>query len=227
MIRISLIKLTLIVFISFNSFAQRNPGKLCEDKVFEPQFRSIMTFPAGNLPQAYLQPSVVGMNEGRPMVLTFDELADEFDNYFVAMIHCNFDWKESGLYPMDYLEEYNEFPILDYNFSRNTIVNYVNYQFQVPQVKIPGNYALVVYRNRNQDEVVFSKRIMFVNNQVNVGGRVAISAGVEQRNTHQQIEFTIAYPNLDLNNPAQEIKVVLRQNQRWDNDLIDLKPFKE
>ncbi len=215
-----------ILLVNLNGFAQRNPGKLWEDKVFEPQFRSVMAFPAGNMPQALLQPSVLGMNEGRPMVLLFDELADEFDNYFVALVHCNYDWKESSLYPMDYLDAYNEFPILDYNFSRNTLVNYVNYQFQVPQVKIPGNYALVVYRNRNQDEIVFSKRIMFVDNQVNVGGNIAISAGVEQRNTHQQVEFTIAYPNLDLNNPSQEIKVLVRQNQRWDNMLVDLKPFR-
>ncbi|MFC2188467.1 DUF5103 domain-containing protein [Fulvivirgaceae bacterium LMO-SS25] len=224
--KILILNLTLILLISINGFAQRNPGKLWEDKVFEPQFRSVMAFPAGAMPQAFLQPSVVGMNEDRPMILSFDELADEFDNYFVALIHCNHDWKESSLYPMDYLDEYNEFPILEYDFSRNTLVNYVNYRFQVPKVKLPGNYALVVYRNRNQDEIVFSKRVMFVDNQVNVGGRISFSAGVEQRNTHQQVEFTVAYPNLDLNNPSQEIRVVVRQNQRWDNALVDLKPYR-
>ncbi|PIQ21504.1 MAG: DUF5103 domain-containing protein, partial [Cytophagales bacterium CG18_big_fil_WC_8_21_14_2_50_42_9] len=42
--------------------------------------------------------------------------------------------------------------------------------------------------------------------------------------TNQQINFNLYYNNYPLVNPSQEVKVVLRQNYRWDNAKLNLRP---
>lgn len=206
--------------------AQNNRQQVMEEKVFEPQFRSIVIYPEGTLPQARLEPPVMALNGGRRLVLEFDELANVFDNYFVSFVHCNRDWTPSGLFDMDILDVFNEFPIRDYRFSRNTMVNYVSYRFAIPQLKRSGNYLVQVYRERDKKQMVLTRRMVVTENMVGVAGRVTFSEGVEQRNTHQQVAFTIQHPAFDLNNPMQEVNVVVKQNLRWDNARTDLKPFR-
>jgi hypothetical protein len=41
---------------------------------------------------------------------------------------------------------------------------------------------------------------------------------------NQQLNFTVNYKNLDILNPLENVKVVIRQNQRWDNLASDLRP---
>jgi hypothetical protein len=200
-------------------------GQELKEQVFEEQFRSIVIYPEGNLPQARLEPAV--MNVGaQNLILEFDEIADVFDNYFVSFVHCNADWTASGLFDMDILGEFNEFPIRDYRFSQSTIVNYVQYRYRLPALRRSGNYLLQVYRDRNKNQMVFTRRFMVTENSVQVAGNVTFSEGVNQRNTHQQVQFTVNHSGLDLNNPMREVKIVLRQNQRWDNAIKGLEPFR-
>ncbi len=59
-----------------------------------------------------------------------------------------------------------------------------------------------------------------------VGARMepVISSGVGERFTMQQLNIDILYPKLNLVNPSQEVKLVLRQNHRWDNAKYNLTP---
>ncbi len=41
----------------------------------------------------------------------------------------------------------------------------------------------------------------------------------------QEINFSILHPKMNINNPQNDIKVVVQQNGRWDNQLRDLKPL--
>ena len=111
------------------SAALQNKGTETQERVHEEQFRSMMVYPEGALPQARLEPAV-GSVGATNLLLEFDELADVFDNYFVSFVHCNANWDPSGLFDMDFLGEFNEFPIRDYRFSQSTIVNYVQYRFR-------------------------------------------------------------------------------------------------
>lgn len=215
----------LLVASTWCSFAQQNANADTQERVYEEQFRSMVVYPEGNLPQARLEPAVSTVGATN-LWLEFDELADVFDNYFVSFVHCNADWTPSGLFDIDFLAEFNEFPIRDYRFSQSTMVNYVQYRFRLPAFKRSGNYLLQVYRNRDKKQMVFTRRFMITENTVNVSGRATFSEGVDQRNTHQQLQFTIGYNGIDLNNPMKEVKIVLRQNQRWDNAEGGLEPFR-
>jgi len=51
-----------------------------------------------------------------------------------------------------------------------------------------------------------------------------VAGGVDARYAYQQLDFRISYGAVQLLNPAQEVRVVLRQNFRWDNAHYNLRP---
>lgn len=172
--------------------------------------------------------AVISLSQNNPLWLSFDVLENEsssnYGELFVKLIHCNADWKKSMLNTIDYLQEFNEFRLNNYEFSIDTKVPYTQYRFQIPSVKMPGNYIAMVYRNRDENDVLFTQRFMVHHNQVAINAQIVRSSGVKERSTHQQIEFVIDYRNYDIVNPRDGITVVIRQNQGWYNAIKDLKP---
>src|SRR5690606_20367474 len=71
---------------------------------------------------------------------------------------------------------------------------------------------------------ILTRRFMVYHNQVNVGATVVPSAKTQERKTTQQINFNVNYSDRELIDPMNNVKVVVRQNQRWDNAISGLKP---
>lgn len=156
--------------------------------------------------------------------LDFDELAESYNSFNFKLIHCNADWKQSILNDFEFLETFNEFTVDDYEISLNTRTPYVHYSIKVPQVKITGNYILKVYRNMNQNEVVLTRRFVVYDNGVGVKLDPKFPLDPALRNSGQQIDFDVSYGTYPIYNPREMVKVVLRQNGRWDNAKTDLVP---
>jgi hypothetical protein len=91
-------------------------------------------------------------------------------------------------------------------------------------VRLPGNYLLVVYRDYNENDLILTKRFMVVDHKIPIKSDLSLSTGVVERQENHQINFTLDYSDLDVPNPYLDIKVVIRQNQRWDNLIYDLRP---
>lgn len=193
------------------------------DRSYDPQIRTIQLYPAFGVRENELLPAVVPL--GQPnLVLEFDDLDSPVERYYVRIVHCNKDWTASGLASLEYMTDYNEFPITEYEFSINTAVPYVHYRFQVPPVRLPGNYGLVVYRDGNQDDMVLSKRFMVYDNRVTFTRNGNLIGPGRAAGLNQQINFTISYKNVEILNPMVDVSVVIRQNMRWDNPISDIKP---
>lgn len=197
-----------------------------EDRIYEAGIRSVMFYPASTNKNAMLDLPVVflGAQEERPLMLSFDELGSKYSNYYVKIIACDYDWKPSILQDLEYLYQFNEWPITDYTLSAGTRVPYTHFNFIVPPVKISGNYVLQVYRNQDPDDVVITRRFIIFENAVNVVFDIKFALDPAYRFTHQQVDFEIRYPQLELFNPAQMVKTVVRQNGRWDNAIYNLTP---
>lgn len=196
-----------------------------EDKVFDRNIKSIRFAYSGE----NLFSSVIPITQDQQLLLFFDVLelnnqADSYAEYNFQVIHCNADWRKSNLYNMDYLYEYNEFPITNEALSYNTKVPFAQYSFQIPRVKVPGNYAIQVYRGSNKNEVLFTKRLMVYQPLVNINAEIARSSSVAERDIRHQIEFLVDYGNINITNPLNDIYVVIRQNQQWFNAIKGLKP---
>lgn len=209
---------TPIAQSSVNS--ESNPKVLrLSDYAYEPQIRTIQLAAEGNP----TEPAVIQLGQNN-LQLLFDDLRSDRDNYYARILHCQYDWTRSDLQDLDYLTAYNEFPINNSEFSVDTHIPYVHYWLTLPVVKLPGNYVVVVYRDGNKDDVVLSKRFIVYDNQVvftNSGNMVGAGSIA---NINQQLNFTVNYGNITILNPLTDVHVVIRQNARWDNMAMDLRP---
>ncbi|HEX8039062.1 MAG TPA: type IX secretion system plug protein domain-containing protein, partial [Chryseosolibacter sp.] len=193
------------------------------DFAYEPQIRTIVIRPAVNDPRAYLDPAVTHLGEWN-LLLEFDDLRDHRDTYYARIVHCNYDWTRSELTDLDFLSEFNEFPINTFEFSVDTHIPYAHYQMNLPPVKLPGNYVVVVYRGSDKDDIILSKRFMVFDTRVTFENERNLVGAGNTASLNQQINFTINYTNLDIIDPLGSVKVAIRQNQRWDNIAMDIRP---
>jgi hypothetical protein len=218
--------LLIITFIA--SFCLTSVGvfaqSVLEDEVMEENIQSVRLYSRTSEFPSQMSSPTIQLHSPTPLTLEFDDIAYEPDRYSATIIHCNADWTPSGLKPADYLTQYNEFNVNEYEYSINTRIPYIHFAFQIPPVTKSGNYAIKVYRGRQEDEVILIRRFMVYNNQVKVGAAVVASSKTEDRKTAQQIDFNVNYSDRELIDPLNNVKVVIRQNQRWDNAIWGLKP---
>ncbi|TPE43209.1 type IX secretion system plug protein [Pontibacter mangrovi] len=186
-----------------------------EDFVYDESIQSVQAYVATGFEEEVLEPPVVELGQGPPVILEFDRLNAAPNRLVAKLIHCDASWKASSLSDTQFLNTFNEFFITDAQNSVNTRVNYVHYRFQVPPVKLSGNYLLVVQEEGGS--LLLSQRLMVYQQLVTVSSKLGAPLGPQGRETRQPVEFNVYYPDYELVNPAAEVKAVLRQNFRWDN----------
>jgi hypothetical protein len=169
------------------------------------------------------------LNEEAELVFKFDDLSGEVKNYYYTIVHCDSEWNESFLIQADYLDGFAENAMDDYEMSFNTTFEYVNYRLFLPnenvRLKLSGNYALVVYEDNDKEKIVVSQRFYVVENLVHLEGSVRRATLDAFKGENQEVDFTIFHDNLEIHNPHEEVKVVVMQNNRWDNSIRNLKPL--
>lgn len=194
-----------------------------ENRAYEPEIKSIQLYSEKSEVRSHLLPAVTQLNQN-DLVLEFDDLRNDVNSYYARIIHCQYDWTASSLRDLDFMVDYNEFNINDYEFSSNTQTPYVHYRFNLPRVKLSGNYLLVVYRNGNKSDIILSHRFMVFESRTSLKRDSQTSGALTLRSTNQQLNFTVDYKGLEIINPFESVHVVIRQNQRWDNAKFDVKP---
>ena len=171
-----------------------------------------------------LENPIVEVNDENGFYLQFDLFQESYTPLNVRYIHCNADWQPSRLTPIRYLDEFNSFNIENYSYSVNTRKPYVQYSIQLATPKISGNYLVVVSRGSNDNDYLLSRRVMVYTNGVTTESKVVISKLVKDRNTHQQIDFTLNYGRIKDVIPSRDLSVVMLQNHRWDEAIRTLSP---
>lgn len=219
----SVIRLFIINLLTLVSFVGLAVDYKLDDLVYESQIKSVLLYPNSGQNTDMLQPPVVPLKQAGNLVLKFDELGDEFNSYYAKIINCDANWVQSTVPDLQFLGSFNEFNFTQYNYSINTFEKYIHYTFSVPAVKLSGNYVLVVYRDGNIDNTVITRRFIVTENLVNINLSMLFGAG-DKRLTHQTPSFTITYPTFDIQN-SNQVRVVVRQNGRWDNAYINVKPL--
>jgi len=167
---------------------------------------------------------IIRLNE--KLKLSFDDLSEDQQDYYYKVEHCNFDWTSSNLSKLEYVVGFSDERIRDYNNSFNTLLPYTNYQLTLPneytKFKISGNYILSV---SNEDrEIVFQRKFIIYESIVTVAVNAHKSRDIKNIDTHQTVQFTINTGGLRINNPNEEIKTVILQNNNWQTAITGLKP---
>jgi len=202
------------------------------DQIKDPKIHTVLLYPligsAPDSPGKTLNPPVILASEdamtGQQLQLEFDDLTGGYRMFRAKFIHCNADWQKSVLSDIEFTYEYNDYPISDYQTSLNTKVLYYHYKFTVPRVKLPGNYILVVYDERNPRNILFTRRFMTYANKVSVMASVRFSTSPDRQFRDQQIDMGINYRGYQVISPQDDFKVVIRQNYRDDKVITGLKP---
>ncbi|NQW37272.1 MAG: DUF5103 domain-containing protein [Flavobacteriales bacterium] len=163
---------------------------------------------------------------GEAIELSFDDLDGDEKNYTYTIIHCDYDWQQSRIVPTEYLNGLSSDNIRNYNNAFNTYQSYTHYQLGIPNerlsIKLSGNYILQV--KDDLDALIFTRRFVVYEPQVTVGVSVHKSPVIEKFNTHQNVQFTVNTGTFKINNPREEIKIKIYQNNDWHTEFSNLVP---
>ena len=163
---------------------------------------------------------------GSAFELSFDDLKVDQQDYYYKLEHMTYDWKPSNIFPNEYIEGFQENAITTIENSFNTLQNYTHHRVQFPnsntRITKSGNYLLSVLDD--DYDVVFTRRFTLYQNKTTVGARVIRSRNTLTRNQKQTVHFNINYDENSVQNPTQELRVVVLQNDNWTTAVSDLTP---
>lgn len=163
---------------------------------------------------------------GTVLELSFDDLDNDNKEYQYKIQHMTHDWEPSRLLSSQYIDGFDQNNINTITNSFNTFQNYTHYSVQIPNqnsvITKSGNYLLSVLND--DDDVVFSRRFVLYENEVTVGVNVSRSRNAKALQTQQTVEFIVSHPKLRINNPSQEVHVVILKNDNWNETITGLQP---
>ncbi|MBC7696673.1 MAG: DUF5103 domain-containing protein [Burkholderiales bacterium] len=173
-------------------------------------------------------PAILQFNAGEQLELSFDDLEADKKSYSISFVHCDANWDPSNLVSAEFMTGFFEANILNYNFSTNTIQKFTHYSILFPQTNMQfsktGNYMAFVYQDNDKEKIVITKRFMIYENKVTVVANVRQAIGNDEQYEKQHIDFNLINSLYELTNPFTDLHVIITQNNRWDNDVNNIKP---
>lgn len=196
-----------------------------DDHVYVPSIRSVLFQIKG----VNLSLPVIALGGGEQLQMGFDDLRGEYSDLSYTIIHCDRNWQPTDIPAMEYISGFMEDNISSYQFSINTTQRYIHYSFAFPNqnlnLKLSGNYLLLVYQDFDREKPVITRRFRVYEKLLDIEAAVRMPMEVEKRLTHHQIGVTVLHPKVDIRNPMGDIALHIQQNYRWDNVKTDLKPI--
>jgi len=130
---------------------------------------------------------------------------------------------------LEYLDGFSENDIEPGEQSISTLTLYTHYRFSIPneniQLKISGNYAVEVFDKESTGEPLLTACFRMVEDKVAIEGDVTATTDIDYKQSHQQLNFNIKTLGMTIQQPLTELKVVVQQNHRRDNEVINPEPL--
>lgn len=218
-----MIRLLFCCLLSLLWFPSLTAQEDSYNAVFLEFIKSVRFYPSAD----ELAEPVLTMGVGGALVLSFDDLSGDNNNYWYVIEQRNADWSPGQLSEFEWLEGFNNNRIEQQSFSFAARTQYMHHRLTIPnrdiQIKKSGNYLLKVFYNSN--ELALTRRFMVVENQVTIQPITRQAAMIEKAQTHQEIDFTVDLKKLEVRNPRQEIRATIVQNGYWQRGVINIEPF--
>ncbi len=194
------------------------------DSVYVFNIKSPQLFTYGN----QLEYPVLHLGSNDKLELHFDDLDANMKNYYYTYQLCDFNWVPTIISQFDYIRGFSQVRIDLSHYSSIALMRYTHYQAIIPDVNcVPtrsGNYILKVFLDGDTSKLVFTRRFLVVEGGATIGAQILQPFNPQIAQTHQKIQFTVNTKSLNLVNAFQQVKVVMLQNNRWDNALYNIKP---
>jgi hypothetical protein len=219
----------ILLTVSLPSKAETNDHPLgdviYENAVYKNFVKTVLLYREG----FELSAPVIRLNSEEKLRLSFDDLDSDLKRYKYTIIHCDADWKPStDLTQSDYITGFRDDNIDDFSYSYNTTTHYTHFSLIFPNQKmrpsLSGNYILKVYIDDPSD-VAFTRRFsVFETTAAGITGEIRQAQNISERDSRQEVDFTVHFNGMRISDPDREIKVVITQNDRWDNALRNVRP---
>lgn len=171
---------------------------------------------------------IMRLNGNDQLELSFDDLDNDVKNYSYTYELCNADWTPAEMSQFEYIKGFSQANITNYRLSSYALTHYTHYVAVVPDANcIPsrsGNYILKVFYDGDASKIAFTRRFLVYDNRVNIGVQLLQPYNPTISRSHQKLQITLNVRELDVMNPAQQIKIWVLQNDRWDNAVHDVPP---
>ncbi len=195
------------------------------EQVFAANIKSVQLYPYGN----QIGYPLIRLGSAEQLELHFDDLDADVKNYSYTFQLCNADWTPAMLSHFDFIKGFSQVRLTTYRISSIAFTRYTHYQAVLPDRNcVPsrsGNYILKVFKNSDTSQLIFTRRMLVVQEMSTIGVQVQQPFNGQFFKTHQKLQFKVnVNEGLDLVNAQQQIKVTLLQNMRWDNAITSMRP---
>lgn len=197
----------------------------CGNLNYKPEVQTVLLFADDNP----LSDPIIPLDDmlGR-LTLSFDIIDGQGEVLNYTFIHCSHDWHPTDIQRIQYASGFESDRLDNYNFSRNTLIEYANYQLKFPNEDmmplVSGNYLLIVYGD-DLNDLYFTRRFMVVDEKAHVGVTVPrYPDDLALTDTHQQLNIKVSLNDYLSGTLQQYSFLTIRQNGRWDNAAEGLKP---
>ncbi|MGC4103950.1 type IX secretion system plug protein [Ferruginibacter sp.] len=208
----------LISFITVPAFAQ------LPDMVYKPNIKCVRFHMYGD----QLSLPVYTLNSSDQLELNFDDLDANVKSYYYSFQLCDYNWKPVDINPFLYTKGFIQQRISTNRYSSIAFTKYTHYQAIVPDrtttITLSGNYLLKVFLDGDTSKLAFTRRMFVLDSKAAIAAKVVQPFTPQFFNTHQKIQFNANITGLTAFSAAQQVKVVILQNNRWDNAIKDIPP---
>jgi hypothetical protein len=194
------------------------------DSIYQSNIKSVTFYNYGD----NLSMPVVNLNSGDQTELHFDDMDGDVKYYYYTFQICNQDWTPANMSEFDFIKGFTQMRINTYRRSNVTYSKYTHYQAMLPDRSCmpsrSGNYIVKVFLDGDTSKLAFTRRLLVLDNKSIIKAQVNQPFTPQYFRTHQKVQFSINISGLNSFTPNQEIKVVILQNHRWDNALMNISP---
>ena len=163
---------------------------------------------------------------GESFELQFDDLYGNEEDYYYTLTQYNYDWTPTQLSKNEYLNGMDNQRIITYENSFNALQIYSHYKQVFPnrfnQITKSGNYLISIYDD--SANLIFSRKFIIYEENVAVGMQIRRPRDFESINEKQNIELVINYGDRILQNPMQNVKILIFKNGNLKDNVVNIKP---
>ncbi len=218
-------KLFLLLSLCF-FFQETNSQEnyIYTNKLFSENIKTLQVYQEG----WELSYPIININSNNSIVVAFDELSKDVKDFSYKIIHCNSNWESSEMSETEYIDGFSENTIDKYEYSFNTFIDYTHYKINIPNDNLrltkSGNYVLKVYDNFDEEDIILTARFSVYESKCEIDARYLKATIVDKMKSHQKIDFKIN-TSINIDNPFNDIKVIVVQNNNWYLANNGLKPL--
>lgn len=175
---------------------------------------------------------VVQLGGSQTLEFSFDDFTHEYRRYTYRVEHCDYQGNPTeDLFSSDYVTSGDDEEVIEtYQPSQNTSVLYNHYSLTLPSSRMrilkSGNYRLTISMENEEGETIPVVRTYFgvVDPQIRLSATCSTNTDVDWNNAHQQLSVNVDMGSLVIRDAAEEYKLIILQNGRYDNLVTAPRP---